>query len=1051
MAVWKKPNSFQSHGHNPHTHSRSSANNANSPSVEEGEISSPPPANSSANTPIGKSHVPSHSPHVSRRNSGSFRSSISKPIVSTNSSKNPVGDSAVNISANINVNANANVPEEGEIGFMPPIHLQQSSNTMMTNPHGNNLSTAGVLRPSFHSGSGSRRSNWNNAPINNGKDNNGTYNPSPAKVVKAVFKPKPKPSFAPGSYASLSEVNEKRIEAHHTKREPALSSSIAGGVKNWEPPGRKRPVPGVRQHNPPFENRRRNNRPWENVKSPPVHKQPWREGHPPHGNNRDGPKTWKQPRVVKPIPPKQNMEWRRTSSVNNDAVGYPNGSGIEGGSYYGPPKTFHSDDNQSNDYYGTAPNKDIKFSPGPRFQPPPGQEKSHAQLNDDNDFVMKEEDSGSEQRQLPPNQLRMDGSLSTDRGHFDVPPSYGSPRKLTSDSKWKQPDKIFKRRSAFAPPSSDYHELEQGQIDTVEVLKESEGSNTNKVHLVPRKGNYGKIVSDEVNALMHVTKVTSLSSDIDMETIPPVTTKARLTCSSLSGVEAANRAMKIIKTLSKLMNDGATNQSNAADGVPLPEAEQVTKALEKLQKQIKQGQQQLKLIKFKMKQAVREDLAKKKVQRELYKKEETNLAMMKASEEEKVKTVFLDTKLEENKVAEERHKTKQECLIKISQAKLSIGKVDDKVTLAIEASKVLKAIETEKEIMSKYEIIIVDAQKGSQEARAGVSTSLKAFSELEAQLKDAQKDLEEEISVSALKRDFATRMVACSSIAVEPTKLSDQLEGVANMVIDEPNDMNNLIMTIMRENKERAAQSHFNSVSIIVPEAVYDANETVSPPGLIHELSDEDEPGFKSYIAHWTKMTQCVTGPGDSLYSEPSQAPFYETTLKQHMEIGPLVKEHIRSKRRKLHHRWTELAEEYAVREQLYEKDSKRDSASIHSTAFGGSFSICGQRRGGGADDSTSNSFNTADGGNSRATNNPYRRPRRSAGHQLSGGDIVRSDYEQEQIIQQLTAQENMERRIKLGRSDLPRQICRLEKVRKYTTTKCFLWRNAVVLTRLYL
>jgi hypothetical protein len=271
------------------------------------------------------------------------------------------------------------------------------------------------------------------------------------------------------------------------------------------------------------------------------------------------------------------------------------------------------------------------------------------------------------------------------------------------------------------------------------------------------------------------------------------------------------------------------------------------------------------------------------------------------------------------------------------------------------------------------------------------------------------------------------------------------------MVIDEPNDMNNLIMTIMRENKERAAQSHFNSVSIIVPEAVYDANETVSPPGLIHELSDEDEPGFKSYIAHWTKMTQCVTGPGDSLYSEPSQAPFYETTLKQHMEIGPLVKEHIRSKRRKLHHRWTELAEEYAVREQLYEKDSKRDSASIHSTAFGGSFSICGQRRGGGADDSTSNSFNTADGGNSRATNNPYRRPRRSAGHQLSGGDIVRSDYEQEQIIQQLTAQENMERRIKLGRSDLPRQICRLEKVRKYTTTKCFLWRNAVVLTRLYL
>jgi hypothetical protein len=121
------------------------------------------------------------------------------------------------------------------------------------------------------------------------------------------------------------------------------------------------------------------------------------------------------------------------------------------------------------------------------------------------------------------------------------------------------------------------------------------------------------------------------------------------------------------------------------------------------------------------------------------------------------------------------------------------------------------------------------------------------------------------------------------------------------------------------------------------------------------------------------------------------------------------------------------------VREQLYEKDTKRDSNSIHSAELGGSFSICGQRRGGGAESNSNiaGSFGASDTASGRATNNPYRRARRSAGFQVGGSDIVRSDYEQEQIIAQLTAQENMEKRIKLGGSDLPRQVCRLERVRR--------------------
>jgi len=635
--------------------------------------------------------------------------------------------------------------------------------------------------------------------------------------------------------------------------------------------------------------------------------------------------------------------------------------------------------------------------------------------------VKREEDSASDQhlhqRQASPTKLRMEGSLSTGRGNFDnVAGPLSSPRRYNSETRWNQQDKPFlKSRPSFTPTSSDYNEVEQGQIDSG-VEKEGDGP-------FGRNGTHGENALPGVHSSIPAKKA-SLPSDMELEPNPSAAPEPKpifpvtLTCASLQDNDAAKKAMKTIRIMSELMDGGVTHHSDSADCVPLPNAEDVTKALEELQKQIKQGQQQSKLVKFKMKQAIREDIAKKKMEEEWREKEEANFAIKKADEEAKGNSILLTAKAVENKVGEERKIAKEQLLDEISKAQSSISELDDKIIEKVKAS-----------IMTKYETIIGDAQKVSQEARAGVSAASKALSELEAQLKDLEHDLEEGVSVEALKRDVAARAEADSSKAIVPSDVSDELKAVLDTGVDEVDDLNNLVLSIMRENKQRAAQAQFESVSMVVPEAMNDMHESLSPPGLIQELPAEDEVSFKRYVAHWTKMTQIVTGPGDALYSEPSLAPLYEKTWKQHKEIGPLVKEHVRSKKRKLHRRWTELAEEYAVREQLYEKDSKRDSASIHSTAFGGSFSICGQRRGGGADDNTSNSVSAADAGNSRSTNNPYRRPRRSAGLQVAGGDIVRSDYEQEQIIQQLTAQENMERRIKLGRSDLPRQICRLEKV----------------------
>ena len=1080
MVVWKKPSGtgFQSHGHNAHSRN---TNNPNSPSVEEGEISSPATAtlhlNNNNTVPIVKPHIQSHvhahahahSPHISRHNSGTFRSSISKPIPPI-----PSGGLGMNHAA-----AYAhNDPEEGEIGFTPSV-VHSSSNS---NPHAVHAHAPGPGPGSSHAHANNNAStpvggggHQQRQPLHaarrsaswacTGTGTGSTY-ASPPKTSKAVFKPKVKPT-AFGSYASLSESNDKRAAREQTfaGTATATNSTSGTGVKSWEPPNRKRPVPatgpGPRHHNPSFANanantNRRPIRPWENnVKSPPppnMNKPEWR-GHGAQrggngGNDRDGhghvPKPWEKPRFEQPANhPKWKPEWRRSSSVNDIHIpGPPSGNGSGGpggGSYYGPKKG-HDEAPMNNDYYGGAGagaslNKDINFSPpAPRFYPPPGTEK-YALANNDDGLVKREDDSASDQhqyqRQASPTRVRMDGSLSTGRGSFEnnnISGPITSPRRYNSETRWKQQDKplpFSKRRPSFAPPSSDFHEIEQGQIDSGVVEMEGDGSfafGRNGTHT------HGENALSGAHSSVSARK-SSLSSDMEVEPTrtplaasEPKPIPVILTCASFQDKDAAKKAMKTIRIMSELMDDGATvtvtHHSDSADCVPLPNAGDVTKGLEELQKRIKQGQQQSKLVKFKMKQAIREDMAKKKVEEELREKEGANLDLEKADQEAKGNSTLLTVKAEENKVKEERRIAKEQLLDEISKAQSSISELDQKIIENVKAS-----------IMTKYETIIGDAQKGSQEARAGVSAVSMAASELEAQLKDVEHDLDEGVSVEALKRDFAAQAEANSIKAIVPSEVSDELKAVLDTGVDEPDDLNNLVLSIMRENKQRAAQAHFESVTMVVPEAVNDMHESISPPGLVQELPDENEVSFRRYVAHWTKMTQFVTGPADALYSEPSLAPFYEKTWKQHKEIGPLVKEHIRSKKRKLHHRWTELAEEYAVREQLYEKDSKRDSASIHSTAFGGSFTICGQRRGGGAVDNTSNSVSAVDAVNSRSTNNPYRRPRRSAGLQVAGGDIVRSDYEQEQIILQLTAQENMERRIKLGRSDLPRQICRLEKV----------------------
>jgi hypothetical protein len=117
---------------------------------------------------------------------------------------------------------------------------------------------------------------------------------------------------------------------------------------------------------------------------------------------------------------------------------------------------------------------------------------------------------------------------------------------------------------------------------------------------------------------------------------------------------------------------------------------------------------------------------------------------------------------------------------------------------------------------------------------------------------------------------------------------------------------------------------------------------------------------------------------------------------------------------------WTELAEEYEVRKLLYDKQQSKlaKKGKQRGVSVSSRKSIL---------EKTSERSSVDAGGvileSGRSSNNPYRRARR--------GNEVRSEYEQEQIIAEITAKEAMEKRIKHGGSKLPRQICRLERVRR--------------------
>ena len=188
-------------------------------------------------------------------------------------------------------------------------------------------------------------------------------------------------------------------------------------------------------------------------------------------------------------------------------------------------------------------------------------------------------------------------------------------------------------------------------------------------------------------------------------------------------------------------------------------------------------------------------------------------------------------------------------------------------------------------------------------------------------------------------------------------------------------------------------------------------------------LQISTDPKYYRTNEEWSSAASRVSCLNEALFPEPSDCPYFQHGERNHSLLGTSVKEYVRDKQRRLLDRWAELAEEYEVRKRLYERQQKRlakKGQQRGSISNAGRKSIFGDKNSSEREGIDRSNVLESTG---RSSNNPYRRARR--------GNEVRSEYEQEQIIAEIAAKEAMEKRITHGGSRVPRQICRLERVRR--------------------
>lgn len=527
------------------------------------------------------------------------------------------------------------------------------------------------------------------------------------------------------------------------------------------------------------------------------------------------------------------------------------------------------------------------------------------------------------------------------------------------------------------------------------------------------------------------TPTTSSSSTI---LLPPI----KLSCSALGSNDDINKGRKLMRELSTLLSDGLLD--NNIDAMILPSTDQIHSGIKTLESQIEERKLECRKIRVKLQRA------EKKREQEEKEKEKQEMAEAAASKRDtEVENDNLDEKVDddgdlvmndqfEDETAElEKEKDAEELRLKeeMQTIKLNTTKIENEIEILLLELKEEIKMENERMLLeaenakqrSENEKLIESAEAFLNETKQALESSAKLTEESAKRLDFAKvplSDFANELNSSTEVSEVIPSAICRSDTTEEmilPDSISPRLHRVLAMTRDNPGDMSNLISSIYKQNRQIAEAAHEKALSLL-PSPGTNYTNMVPPPMLLAEppLDISDDTALRQYLESWSNLAREVTGPGDALYTEPNETPLYESTKDKHESMKLLIKEHIKSKKRNLHKRWIELAEEYSVRQEKYSKETNITSSSFTSADTANSSILSGGEY--------SPEASSGRGGN------PYRRARRGVMSGMGGGDVVRSEYEQEQIIAQLEAKANMEKRIKQGGSKLPRQQCQLEKVR---------------------
>ena len=457
-----------------------------------------------------------------------------------------------------------------------------------------------------------------------------------------------------------------------------------------------------------------------------------------------------------------------------------------------------------------------------------------------------------------------------------------------------------------------------------------------------------------------------------------------LTCATLGG-DAVSKAEGAVQHLSDLLNKPEL-LAKKAGATALPPSKLIMKSMNLLETKINSAGKDVTKANESLEETQKEQTAAEerrgKLVEEEVKRKEAQQNKEREDQEWAERTSALEKQLEKKK--EEIEKERKEFTEKMQEG-------------------VLKAKNEERKRLRQE-------MKGQME-QAALSFDadiVKAERQVEKALKEAANAEARATTLTSEYQSIVQKSSSAAGLQHEPAKTAESVE------------------RILAENKQKAQEAQTTAISFLRGPPT-DTSAFVDP---VHGRTNEE----------WTEMACQVTGPADALYTQPNESPFYEQNVQTHEEIGHLVKEGVRKKKRKLKKRWTALAEEYLVRKQIFDSQtSKRGSMLEKSTTKrrgrASILNIAGASNAASTSSTTTTATPSAGGGGGGRNSNPYRRARRG---QVGGvGDVVRSEYEQEQIIAELTAQEAMEKRIAHGGSKLPRQVSRLERVSSFCIFEC--------------